>query len=92
MKKKSTSNVMLVLIVIAIVLYTAAAFALQYFAHEEISSTVTTAWFTFWTVEIVALAAIKTSKVKHEYKKDDGEETEQEEDINPEVDEEGEPE
>ena len=71
---------MLALIVVAIVLYTAAAFALQYFAHEEISSTVTTSWFAFWTVEIVALAAIKTSKVKHDYKKE-GEEETVEEDI-----------
>lgn len=58
---------MLVLIIIAIVGYTAAAFALQYFAQVEISPTLTTAWFGFWTVEIVALAAIKTSKVKHKY-------------------------
>ena len=56
---------MLVLIVIAIVAYTAATFALQYFTSVEISPTLTTAWFAFWTVEIVALAAIKTSKVKH---------------------------
>ena len=64
-KKKKVSNIMLVLIVFAIVVYTAAAFVLQYFAQVEISPTLTTAWFTFWTVEIVALAAIKTSKVKH---------------------------
>ena len=43
---------MLVLIVFAIVVYTAAAFVLQYFAQVEISPTLTTAWFTFWTVEI----------------------------------------
>ena len=64
-QKKKISNIMLVLIVIAIVTYTAATFALQYFTQVEISPTLTTAWFTFWTVEIVALAAIKTSKVKH---------------------------
>lgn len=58
---------MLVLIVIAIVAYTAATFVLQYFTQVEISPTLTTAWFTFWTAEIVALAAIKTSKVKHKY-------------------------
>mgnify|MGYP003305727351 CR=1 FL=1 len=65
--KKSVSKIMLVLIVLAIVLYTAATFVLQYFTSVEISPTLTTAWFTFWTVEIVALAAIKTSKVKHDY-------------------------
>lgn len=63
--KKKVSNIMLVLICAMIILYTAADFALQYFAGVEVSPTLTTAWFAFWTVEIVALAAIKTSKVKH---------------------------
>ena len=63
--KRKVSNIMLVLICTMIILYAAASFALQYFASVEISPTLTTAWFTFWTVEIVALAAIKTSKVKH---------------------------
>ena len=31
----------------------------------EVSPTLTTCWFGFWTVEIVALAAIKGGKVKH---------------------------
>lgn len=63
--KRKVSNIMLVLICTMIILYTAADFALQYFAGVEVSPTLTTAWFTFWTVELVALAAIKTSKVKH---------------------------
>lgn len=63
--KKKVSNIMLVLICAMIIIYTAADFALQYFAGVEVSPTLTTAWFAFWTVEIVALAAIKTSKVKH---------------------------
>lgn len=63
--KRKVSNVMLALICTMIILYAAATFALQYFASVEVSPTLTTAWFTFWTVEIVALAAIKTSKVKH---------------------------
>ena len=64
-QKRKVSIIMLVLIIVAIVLYTAAAFVLQYYAQVEISPTLTTAWFAFWTVEIVALAAIKTTKVKH---------------------------
>lgn len=64
-QKRKVSNIMLVLICAMIILYTAADFALQYFAGVEVSPTLTTAWFAFWTVEIVALAAIKTSKVKH---------------------------
>lgn len=59
------SNIMLVLICVMVILYTAATFALQYFTTVEISPTLTTAWFAFWGTELVALAAIKTSKVKH---------------------------
>lgn len=65
MKKRKVSNMMLVLICIMIILYTAADFALQYFASIEVSPTLTTAWFAFWGTELVALAAIKTTKVKH---------------------------
>jgi biotin transporter BioY len=65
MKKRKTSTVMLILICIMIILYTAANFALQYFTSIEVSPTLTTAWFAFWGTELVALAAIKTSKLKH---------------------------
>ena len=61
--KRKVSNIMLVLICIMIILYTAADFALQYFAGVEVSPTLTTAWFAFWGTEIVALTAIKTVKV-----------------------------
>ena len=70
--KKKVSNIMLVLICTMIILYTVATFILQYFTSVEISPTLTTAWFTFWGTELVALAAIKTSKLKHG--KDDSEE------------------
>lgn len=63
--KKKVSNIMLVVICFMIILYTMADFALQYFASVEVSPTLTTAWFAFWGTELVALAAIKTSKVKH---------------------------
>ena len=63
--KKKVSNIMLVLICTMIIIYTAADFALQYFTHIEVSPTLTTAWFAFWGTELVALAAIKTSKLKH---------------------------
>lgn len=74
--KRKVSNIMLVLICTMIILYTAADFALQYFAGVEVSPTLTTAWFAFWTVELVALAAIKTSKVKHGQDKDESTDTE----------------
>ena len=63
--KKKVSNIMLVLICTMIILYTVASFALQYFVQSEISPTLTTAFFSFWGVEIVNLAIIKTSKLKH---------------------------
>ena len=61
---KKISNVMLVTVVIAIVGYVAASFVLQYHTGVEISSTLTTCWFAFWTVEILALAGIKVSKTR----------------------------
>lgn len=63
--KKKVSNIMLVLICTMIIAYTAATFVLQYLTSVEISPTLTTAWFAFWGTELVALAAIKTSKLKH---------------------------
>lgn len=62
-KKKKTSNIMLVIIVIAIVGYFIAAYTLQKAGGVEISPTLTTCWFSFWGVEIVALAGIRVSKV-----------------------------
>ena len=64
-KKKKVSNIMLVIICTMIILYTVADFVLQYFTQIEVSPTLTTAWFAFWGTELVALAAIKTTKVKH---------------------------
>ena len=69
--KRKVSNIMLFLICVMIISYTVATFALQYFTTVEISPTLTTAWFAFWSVELVALAAIKTTKVKH-HTEDDG--------------------
>jgi uncharacterized membrane protein len=64
-KGKKVSNIMLVSIVIAILGYTIASFILQYHTAVEMSPTLTTCWFSFWGVELVALAGIKISKVKH---------------------------
>ena len=65
-KKTKVSNVMLVVVIIAIVLYTVANFWLQYVANIEVSPTLTTAWFSFWGAEVLALAGIKISKVCNE--------------------------
>ena len=63
--KRKVSNIMLVLICVMIILYTAASFALQYFVQSEISPTLTTAWYAFWGTEIIAITAIKCTKVKY---------------------------
>lgn len=71
-KKSNYSKLLLPWIIVAVMLYTIAAFILQFFTQVEISPTLTTAYFAFWTVEIVSLAGIKT--VKERKRKNDEEE------------------
>ena len=81
-KKRKVSNILLVLICVMIIIYTAATFVLQYCTSVEISPTLTTAWFAFWGTELVALAAIRTSKLKHgEHKEEEELPEEEPEDI-----------
>ena len=72
--KKKVSNIMLVLVCVMIIIYAAASFILQYLTDIEVSPTLTTAWFAFWGTEIIALTAIKTSKVKHNQDNDQSQE------------------
>lgn len=62
-KKHKVSNIMLVIIVIAIVAYTVANFWLTYTTGVSMDSTLTTCFYTFWGSELVALATLKTSKI-----------------------------
>ena len=68
-KDRSFADYIVFISIGAVSVFTIAAFILQFKGLMEISSTLTTAWFAFWTVEIVALAAIRTSKVKNDYDK-----------------------
>lgn len=71
MKKKNNKSYaqkLLPWIIVAIVLYTVAAFVLQFVTQVEISSTLTTAYFAFWTAEIIAIASIKNVKEKRKIK------------------------
>ena len=43
--------------------YTVAGIIVQMVTSTEISPTLTTAWYSYWTVEIVALAGIKITNV-----------------------------
>ena len=64
-KIRKVSNMMLVVIITAIVGYALANFWLQFSFGIELSPTLTGCWFSFWGAEVVALAAIKTTKTKH---------------------------
>ena len=66
--KMKTSNKVLIASIIAIILFTIACLYIQYKIGTEVSSTLITLWFSFWTVEIVALTGIKISKVIKNYK------------------------
>lgn len=65
--KVKTSNKVLLVAIIAVILFSVACLYIQYTTSTEVSSTLITLWFSFWTVEIVSLAGIKVSKVKKSY-------------------------
>ena len=62
-----TSNKVLIAAIMAVILFTIACLYIQYRTGIEVSSTLITLWFSFWTVEIVSLAGIKVSKVFKNY-------------------------
>ena len=61
--KMNTSNKVLIASILAIVSFTIACLYIQYKTEIEVSSTLITLWYSFWTVEIVALTGIKITKV-----------------------------
>lgn len=63
--KKKVSNIMLAIIICLVVFYTIGAFVVEIVCGHEVSPTLTGAYFSFCGVELASLAAIKTSKVKH---------------------------
>lgn len=62
---KKVSNRMLIVSVINIMWFTIVAIILQFRTSIELSSTLITCWYTFWTGEIFALAGIRISKVRY---------------------------
>jgi len=66
-KQAAFSKRIIPMIIAAIMLYTIVAFILQFVVQVEISPTLTTCYFGFWTVEIVSLMTIKVSKGKNKY-------------------------
>ena len=69
--KKKVSNIMLAIIITLVVLYTAGAFALEIYCCREISPTLTGAFFSFISVELASMAAIKSTKVRNNRDDDD---------------------
>ena len=65
--KIKTSNKVLMAAIIAVILFSATCLYIQYNTGIEVSSTLITLWYSFWTVEIVSLAGIKISKVFKDY-------------------------
>lgn len=63
-KAKPYAQRLIPVVILAITAYTIADILLQIFIGTEISSTLTTCYFTFWGVEIVNLALIKFGKAK----------------------------
>lgn len=66
MKKGRFSKLIVALSVILILVYTVTAFALQFVCGVEVSPTLTTCFYTFWAVEMLSLAGIKTFKTKYD--------------------------
>lgn len=72
-KKLAKRDKMLFACITCIMLYTIASFVLQFVAKIEISSTLTTAYFSFWAVEIWQLARITIHKNKKSSNDESGE-------------------
>lgn len=67
-KRLKTATKVLIVSVINIIWFTVAAIWLQFKTSVELSSTLITCWYAFWTCEIFSIAGIRISKVlKGEY-------------------------
>ena len=62
-KKRKVSNIMLAVVVVAVIVYTIACFWLTYRTGMIIDSTLTTCVYSLFGGELLALAAIKSTKV-----------------------------
>ena len=75
-RKKKFMDRMVVLSAAMIVLFTIAAIVLQFVTSVELSGTLITCWYAFWTAEIFSLVSIKNTNTKHKIRdepEEDGE-------------------
>ena len=64
-KKRKVSNILLVVVVVAIVSYTVANLWITYVTGMSVDSTLTTCFYAFFSSELFLLAGIKLSKIKN---------------------------
>ena len=62
--KRHVRNYILFISITAVIVYTVAAFILQFVGNGEISATLTTCFYSFFGVEILTLASITKHKNK----------------------------
>lgn len=74
MKEKITkvSNIILAISIFNILWFTIVAIVLQFKNSVELSGTLITCWYAFWTSEIFALAGIKITRIKNTEETEDG--------------------
>lgn len=65
-KEKSFTQKLIPWIVLAVILYTVADIVLQSVYGVEISPTLTTAFFSFFGVELIGMTTIKNTKTRHQ--------------------------
>lgn len=68
--------------VIAVLVYTVASFIVLFQTGQNIEASLTMAYFSFWTAEIIALASIKNNKTKKTQKPEKPKKKKQEETEN----------
>ena len=66
-KKRKVSNMLLLVAVLAITVYTIANIWVAYTTGTTIDSTLTTCFYAFWSSELFLLAGIRVSKIKNNY-------------------------
>lgn len=66
-KRRKVSNILLVVVVTAITVYTVANLWITYATGVSIDSTLTTCFYAFFSSELFLLAGIRISKIKNNY-------------------------
>ena len=79
LKKGRFSKLIIILSVLLILTYTIVSIILQFVAEVEVSATLTTCFYSFFGIEMLCLAGIKSRKVRYDYTYEENQEREVEE-------------